>query len=68
MIPDAECVKIVSEILTDLSLGDFTIKVRILCYGDDFFPQTLYTVNYQRESVKFSSFFTKINIRNLYRI
>ena len=68
MIPDAECVKIVSEILTDLSLGDFTIKVRILCHGDDFFPKTLYTVNYQRESVKFSSFFTKINIRNLYRI
>ena len=28
MIPDAECVKIVSEILTDLKLGDFTIKVR----------------------------------------
>ena len=27
MIPDAECVKIVSEILTDLNLGDFTIKV-----------------------------------------
>ncbi|XP_073252523.1 histidine--tRNA ligase-like isoform X1 [Porites lutea] len=27
MIPDAECVKIVSEILTDLSLGDFAIKV-----------------------------------------
>lgn len=27
MIPDAECVKIVSEILTDLKLGDFTIKV-----------------------------------------
>ena len=28
MIPDAECVKIVSDILTDLKLGDFTIKVR----------------------------------------
>ncbi|XP_068702840.1 histidine--tRNA ligase, cytoplasmic-like isoform X1 [Montipora foliosa] len=27
MIPDAECVKIVSEILTDLKLGDFTVKV-----------------------------------------
>jgi len=30
MIPDAECVKIVSEILTDLNLGDFTIKVNPL--------------------------------------
>ena len=30
MIPDAECVKIVSEILTDLKLGDFTIKVSLL--------------------------------------
>ena len=29
MIPDAECVKIVSEILTDLKLGDFTIKVTL---------------------------------------
>ena len=28
MIPDAECVKIVAEILTDLKLGDFTIKVQ----------------------------------------
>lgn len=37
MIPDAECVKIVSEILTDLSLGEFTIKVRILCDDGDFF-------------------------------
>lgn len=27
MIPDAECVKIVYEILTDLQLGDFKIKV-----------------------------------------
>ncbi|XP_015768330.1 PREDICTED: histidine--tRNA ligase, cytoplasmic-like, partial [Acropora digitifera] len=27
MIPDAECVKIVSEILTELKLGEFTIKV-----------------------------------------
>ncbi|CAB3999508.1 histidine--tRNA ligase, cytoplasmic-like isoform X2 [Paramuricea clavata] len=27
MIPDAECVKIVAEILTNLKLGDFTIKV-----------------------------------------
>ena len=30
MIPDAECVKIVSEILTDLKLGHFTIKVTLL--------------------------------------
>jgi histidyl-tRNA synthetase len=27
MIPDAECVKIVAEILTDLELGDFVVKV-----------------------------------------
>ena len=32
MIPDAECVKIVSEILTDLKLGDFTIKVRTFIF------------------------------------
>ena len=30
MLPDAECVKIVSEILTALKLGDFVIKVRSL--------------------------------------
>ena len=29
MLPDAECVKIVSEILTALKLGDFVIKVGI---------------------------------------
>ena len=28
MIPDAECLKIVHEILSDLQLGDFVIKVR----------------------------------------
>lgn len=28
MIPDAECLKIVHEILSDLQLGDFLIKVR----------------------------------------
>ena len=28
MIPDAECLKIVHEILSDLQLGDFIIKVR----------------------------------------
>ena len=27
MIPDAECIKIVTEILSDLKLGDFKIKV-----------------------------------------
>ena len=30
MIPDAECVKIMVEILIKLQLGDFTIKVCIL--------------------------------------
>uniref|UniRef100_A0A8D2PCQ8 Class II Histidinyl-tRNA synthetase (HisRS)-like catalytic core domain-containing protein n=1 Tax=Zosterops lateralis melanops TaxID=1220523 RepID=A0A8D2PCQ8_ZOSLA len=29
MIPDAECLKIVHEILSDLQLGDFVIKVRL---------------------------------------
>lgn len=29
MIPDAECLKIVHEILSDLQLGDFLIKVRL---------------------------------------
>ena len=28
MIPDAECVKIVTEILSELNLGDFLVKVR----------------------------------------
>ena len=27
MLPDAECVKIASEILTELAIGDFIIKV-----------------------------------------
>ena len=27
MLPDAECIKIVAEILTNLKLGDFVIKV-----------------------------------------
>lgn len=27
MIPDAECVRIIFELLTDLKLGDFVIKV-----------------------------------------
>lgn len=30
MIPDAECLKIVYEILSELDLGDFRIKVRSL--------------------------------------
>lgn len=30
MIPDAECLKIVHEILSELDLGDFRIKV---CYA-----------------------------------
>ena len=29
MIPDAECLKIVHEILSDLKLGDFLVKVRL---------------------------------------
>ena len=28
MVPDAECIKIVSQILTALELGSFTIKVQ----------------------------------------
>ena len=30
MLPDAECVKIVAEILSSLNLGDFVIKVGTL--------------------------------------
>ena len=30
MIPDAECLKLLSEILTELKLGDFVIKVNIV--------------------------------------
>ena len=30
MIPDAECVKIMSEILSELKLGKFEIKVAII--------------------------------------
>ena len=29
MIPDAECVRVISEILTDLQLGTFVIKVSV---------------------------------------
>lgn len=32
MIADAECLRIVYEILSELELGDFIIKVRKLCY------------------------------------
>ena len=28
MLPDAECVRIVSEILSELEIGEFVIKVR----------------------------------------
>ena len=36
MIPDAECVKIVHEILSNLKLGDFVIKVCVLrCHGSE---------------------------------
>lgn len=31
MIPDAECVRIVAEILEELELGNFTIKVIVNC-------------------------------------
>lgn len=33
MIPDAECVKIVAEILSELNLGNFVVKVG--SYSDD---------------------------------
>lgn len=61
MIPDAECVKIVSEILTDLSLGDFTIKVRILCYDGDFFLKHLKELPKRKCEVQL---FFPLNIRN----
>lgn len=28
MIPDAECIRVISEVLTDLKLGKFVVKVR----------------------------------------
>ncbi|KAK4814762.1 hypothetical protein QYF61_026739 [Mycteria americana] len=37
MIPDAECLKIVHEILSDLQLGDFLIKVNDRCILDGMF-------------------------------
>lgn len=30
MIPDAECLKLLTEILTELKLGDFVIKVMVM--------------------------------------
>ena len=33
MIPDAECVRIVSEILSQLELGSFVIKVSLYSMG-----------------------------------
>lgn len=34
MIPDAECIKIMAEILSELKLGSFIIKVTIvMCHG-----------------------------------
>lgn len=27
MIPDAECIRVISEVLTDLKLGKFVVKV-----------------------------------------
>lgn len=33
MIPDAECLKIVHEILNELELGDFRIKVSLQTVG-----------------------------------
>lgn len=32
MVPDAECVKIVAEILSQLNIGEFVIKVIIDCW------------------------------------
>lgn len=33
MIPDAECVRVMAEILTELKLGKFVIKVyRVMCF------------------------------------
>ena len=35
MIPDAECLKIIVEVLSDLELGDFVVKVIqpvVVCY------------------------------------
>ena len=34
MIPDAECVRVMAEILTELNLGKFVIKV-CFCFIDD---------------------------------
>lgn len=34
MIPDSECLKLLCEILSDLNIGDFVIKVDILKIND----------------------------------
>ena len=34
MLPDAECVKIVAEILESLNIGDFVIKVSVLSVNE----------------------------------
>lgn len=31
MIPDAECLKLLAEILSDLQIGDFVVKVLFCC-------------------------------------
>ena len=31
MIPDAECLKLLVEILSDLQIGDFVVKVLFCC-------------------------------------
>ncbi len=40
MIPDAECVKVASEILSNLNIGEFLVKVKVvqicLCYFESF--------------------------------
>ena len=35
MIPDAECVRVMAEILSELKLGNFVIKVCMLPRGTD---------------------------------
>ena len=36
MIPDAECVRIVSEILSQLELGSFVVKVNCMTFNSNF--------------------------------
>ena len=42
MIPDAECVRVMAEILTELKLGNFVIKVYNICSMDCDTAMTLY--------------------------